>query len=63
MMEETSSGGVWVLIGVDLGFFFFFFFFKYGFLFQWDFGGQWWCGGHGRGAVVVIGQWRRGARG
>ena len=43
----------------------FFFFFNMGFcsggilVGSW----QWWCGGHGGGAVVVTRQWRRGDRG
>ena len=48
----SARSGFCVLVGVghEVGFFFFFFF-KYGFLFRWDFGGQWavvawWkCGG------------------
>ena len=57
------DGGFGVLVLLGSAFFFFFFNFKYGFLFQWDFGGQWWRGGHGGGIVVVTGQWRCGARG
>ena len=60
-------GEVWVLRfgrhGSRSGFFFFFFFF---FNIGFCFGGilvscgQWWHGGHGGGAVVVTGKWRRG---
>ena len=42
-----------VVVGHGVGFFFVVV--KYGFLFRWDFGGQWWRGGS---AVVVTGQWR-----
>ena len=40
------------------GFFFFFFFFNIGFCSDGILvgSGQWWCGGHGGGAVVVTGQ-------